>query len=352
MRKDRRGGGRNFGGRRESRGPKGWKKNTRRACYYVPRDTQDALGVSNPTAEPVNFEKVQNISLLLDKFAPFSSEKGDVGTCNPGRLKVSGNVLKMLLGEIRVPSTAVRLYRGYFTRYQELLTSVGAKTGRFTLKSRLVVGLGDESVYETSIRLLRNYGVPYIPGSALKGVTRTWAVEMMAEMLEGTEGFDGDFYRRAGQVQRLLAEGNFKKFPETLEVAPSRELEEFLDVFGTDGNPREVAEKLIELFGTIKERGGAIFLDAFPEPPEGNGDWPIFDWDIMNPHYGPYYQGDRAPGDWHSPVPVIFLTVRAETPFHFAVAGEMKEIAWNLLRLALRHHGVGAKTSLGYGRFE
>ncbi len=30
-------------------------------------------------------------------------------------------------------------------------------------KSRLVVGLGDESVYETSIRLHRNYGVPYIP---------------------------------------------------------------------------------------------------------------------------------------------------------------------------------------------
>jgi CRISPR-associated protein Cmr6 len=95
---------------------------------------------------------------------------------------------------------------------------------------------------------------------------------------------------------------------------------------------------LLELLEKLKNTvGGAV---------------PLFDMDIMNPHYGPYYQGDEAPGDWHSPVPVLFLTVREGVPFVFGVGGEMQDVAGELLTTALRHHGVGAKTSLGYGRFK
>ncbi|QDA31655.1 type III-B CRISPR module RAMP protein Cmr6 [Thermococcus indicus] len=347
-----------WGNRRPDRKSRGFHRKVRRkgesrnrnACYYLPRDTLSALEISNPSEKFLNTKDVKNLSLLLDKFAPYSKEKGLVNDCHSENPKASGNVLKTLLGEIKVPGEAVSLYKDYFRLYEMFVNSIGAEKEILASRTRLVVGLGDESVYETSIRLLRNYGVPYIPGSALKGITRAWATEMMAELLDGAGGFSGDFYERAGQVQKFLSEGKAGKFPENSEVTPSGEIEEFVNTVGVGNSPRRIAEKLVELFGTTKNRGKAIFLDALPVPP-GRGDWHLFEWDIMNPHYGPYYQRGEPPGDWHSPVPVIFLTVKAKTPFLFGVAGEMKETAWELLKLAIENHGVGAKTTLGYGRF-
>jgi len=338
-------GSRGFHGDKESEKPKS-------ACYYLPADIRRALGLTGLKARPIIQKDVKNLSLLLNKFVPFSNEEGNVRSCNPGEIKASGNVLKALLGEVKVPKEAVGHYRRYFSSYRELLETIGAEKDTLSSTSRLVVGLGDESAYETSIRLLRNYSVPYIPGSALKGITRAWAIEMMAEMLKGTRAFSEDFYERAGQVQRLLAEGTFETFPERTEALFSTELRKFVDAVGVGESPREIAKMLVELFGTTKNEGRGIFLDALPEPPSGDGDWKLFEWDIMNPHYGPYYQNGEPPGDWHNPVPVFFLTVRKEMPFIFGVGGEMKDLARDLLRLALKYHGVGAKTSLGYGRFE
>ena len=86
----------------------------------------------------------------------------------------------------------------------------------------------------------------------------------------------------------------------------------------------------------------------------------------MNPHYPEYYSGNEAPTDWQNPKPIKFLTVE-NTPFNFALALNKKETdqnrnkidsdpallnaaeAW--LKKALEEHGVGAKTSVGYGYF-
>jgi len=86
-------------------------------------------------------------------------------------------------------------------------------------------------------------------------------------------------------------------------------------------------------------------------------DNPILELDIMNPHYQPYYQHGEAPGDWHSPNPIFFLTVPKGVEFQFAIAprnseDELVERAKELFVSALKEFGVGAKTSLGYGRFE
>ena len=42
-----------------------------------------------------------------------------------------------------------------------------------TIDWRLIVGLGNESVYDTSMTLHHVYGIPYIPASAVKGVVRS-----------------------------------------------------------------------------------------------------------------------------------------------------------------------------------
>ncbi|WP_223211980.1 type III-B CRISPR module RAMP protein Cmr6 [Thermococcus henrietii] len=343
------------GGGHGNRPPRKYKRRSKNAeppRYVVPKDSITAI--RNP------IENVSNLSLLLQKYAPFVREKG--------AYKATVSMLKRLNFKPSLENV-IEDYAVYLDTYLRVVAKAG-RTFVLETRSRLVAGLGDESVYETSIRLLRNYGVPYIPGSALKGVTKAWAVEMMTELLGGADGFKGDSFERAKEVQGLLNAGETEKFPEAVGlINPSRHLVEFLNALGVEAKPgsvvnaRELAERLVRIFGTTTEGGSAVFFDALPSPVKAPTDREklisqlrgklkdAIEFDIMNPHYGPYYQKGEAPGDWHSPVPVLFLTVRKGVPFVFAVGGDERGVAEKLLRLALRHHGVGAKTSLGYGRF-
>src|SRR5437588_10451823 len=73
-------------------------------------------------------------------------------------------------------------YRAWFERWETMLTKkYNAQTRRVQVRGRMVVGLGSESVLEASICLHRTYGVPYIPGSALKGLAASYAHHYLGE---------------------------------------------------------------------------------------------------------------------------------------------------------------------------
>jgi CRISPR-associated protein Cmr6 len=159
---------------------------------------------------------------------------------------------------------------------------------------RFVVGLGAAHVLETGITLHRLFGLPIIPGSALKGAAKAYA-----QLVEGR----------------------------------------------TDDDP-----ELVAVFGTTEQAGSVIFFDAIPL------EVPKFQLDIMNPHYPNYYrtQGQNTPADWESPNPVFFLTV-TETLYRFAIAARSEQgnrlldLAEKWLKGALADLGIGAKTSADYG---
>jgi len=199
----------------------------------------------------------------------------------------------------------------------------------------MVVGLGIGTVYETGMTLHHIYGIPYIPGSALKGVTRNFILtEVYLPSLSNPENGDG--------IEQVA-------FRDPL----------FCDIFGC----RETS--------IYKEarHGHVIFYDAFPS------EAPTIEADIMNSHYQDYYSRGEPPTDDMDPNPVTFLTVK-DTTFHFmlserekrgndAVHGEPvlynqtpEEYRDSLLSIttywckrALTEHGVGAKTAVGYGYF-
>jgi CRISPR-associated protein Cmr6 len=162
-------------------------------------------------------------------------------------------------------------------------------------------------VLETALTLHRAYGVPYIPGSALKGLASRYA--------------------------HLYLEGE----------AWRRDLARF-----------HRGEAQAGLFGTTEEQGLVVFWDALPLP----GKWKLHP-DILNPHHPDYYGSVKAPpADWDGPKPVPFLS--ATGTFLLALspapgvspeeAGPWLRAAWRILAWALREEGVGAKTSSGYGR--
>ena len=65
-----------------------------------------------------------------------------------------------------------------------------------TVDWRLIVGLGGGHVQETSMTLHHVYGIPYIPGSAVKGVLRHWTKDEgqsdSAEKIFGKQDNKGD----------------------------------------------------------------------------------------------------------------------------------------------------------------
>ena len=101
------------------------------------------------------------------------------------------------------------------------------------------------------------------------------------------------------------------------------------------------------------QKGKVIFMDAYPiEWPDG-----LFRVDIMNPHYGPYYEspGKNPPADWYNPVPVPYLTVNIGVTYRFILLsqnGNLLKKAYEWLEFALENIGVGAKGNQGYGVFE
>jgi len=189
-----------------------------------------------------------------------------------------------------------------------------------TLNWRLAINLGAASVYETSLLFHRNYSIPYIPGSAVKGVTRHWAILKFAEKSK----------KNPKMIDNALSQGK------DLEI--SVENISFAD--------------LIRIFGTQGKKGEVIFFDALPIIEQKN-DFIVLD--VMNVHYKPYYEKGETPSDWHNPTPIFFLAVEMGTKFRFALASMSENLvkkAKELLKEALRNIGIGAKTSAGYGYFE
>lgn len=183
-----------------------------------------------------------------------------------------------------------------------------------TLTTPLITGIGESHPHEVSMVFDHNMGVPYIPASGIKGVVR------FAHTLS------------------LWKEG----IPNELIQTDKKTNHEYFD----DDNYMPV----YSIFGNQKNSGRVVFLDAYPE------NVPDLHVDIMNPHYGPYYSEGLPPADHHKPVPIKFLTVAKGTSFIFRAVAEKKENLPEKVRTAyiraLTEEGVGAKTAIGYGRFE
>mgnify|MGYP000899938564 CR=1 FL=1 len=193
-------------------------------------------------------------------------------------------------------------------RVQQLVKCLGGQVRVYVTKWRLAVGLGLSHPIENGFGWHHTLGVPYLPGSTVKGIVKSWAEEW----------------------------------------AENHSSENIVRIFGskseTDENNKNSADE--------NKIGSVIFFDALPLQPVQLAA------DVMTPHYQPYYAGtDKLPGDWYNPNPIPFLTVGEEQSFMFAVAPRRKEDASDVdlvldwLASALTVIGVGAKTAVGYGRF-
>ncbi|AOQ22952.1 hypothetical protein MTAT_24120 [Moorella thermoacetica] len=276
---------------------------------YLPRDTWQYRP-----------DRIENFGLQLNKVAIFKKKKDDKreGSFTFYQGGKSGRGLLIDADFSSIDFTAIN------KRRHNVLQGLGLLVKRFSLipRWRFVVGLGQESVYETALTLHPVYGFPYIPGSAIKGLVRNTIIN---------EVFSGD-------EQLALKDEGF------------RLLFGWVNYKNRDGIPGN-------------HQGLIRFFDAYPAVA------PRVAADIINPHYAPYYQdnsGQKPPGDYYKPVPVFFLTVeKTEMIFYLGIKPERNETiatgelsgqdylttAADWLCRALCEYGIGAKTAIGYGYF-
>lgn len=194
---------------------------------------------------------------------------------------------------------------------------------------RMVLNLGATTAYNNGFLLHKIYGVPYLPGQAIKGVLRHYVI---------TTYFESD-------EKKAWRNSSFRTLFGNEEVEDKDE----------DGNIKVIKPT----------QGKAIFFDVFPA-----NDSFYIEADIMNPHNTKYYEPSNLsqyPNDTTNPVPIKFLTLM-NASFNLTVfvpeSMQQEKIEfteskqWNtpkealeeLLKEAMWLQGIGAKTNLGYGR--
>ena len=204
-------------------------------------------------------------------------------------------------------------------------------------------GLGNEHPLENGFAFLWPYGLPYLPGSGVKGVVRQAARELARGRWGDPEGWSEDARYVARDTKgKLLVEGL-----SMLDVLFGKE---------TEGGEKEHFRGVLTFWDVIPRiAGGALRVE------------------IMTPHQKHYYQGEREKGrleikpphDCGEPTPIHFLTVPPGSRFTFHVVCDEARLAriapdfaadgrWRtLLEAAFEHAfewlGFGAKTAVGYG---
>lgn len=210
--------------------------------------------------------------------------------------------MRPLLGEVGDR----QLLKEHAGRQQRLAKQLGGRILELENRSAFVTGLGQAHPVENGFLWHPGLGVPFLPGSGVKGVLRSWlsmeGPKLVTALTDAARTGDADLDRLLGRPDRVGV-------IDLLPLLPSR----------------------------------PVRLQA----------------DLVNPHYRPYQRGDaRAePADWHDPVPSFFLAVTprcfwqlAVVPGRHAREGDLDQVeTW--LTQAVDWIGFGAKTAVGYGRF-
>ena len=182
-------------------------------------------------------------------------------------------------------------------------------------------GLGNEHPLENGFAFLNPYGLPYLPGSGVKGVLRKAAQELACGDWGDTHGWTD------AAIDALFGRGSGSGDGDT-----------FL-------------------------RGALEFWDVIPQI-EGDA----LQVEVMTPHMTHYLQNGGTPHESGQPNPINFLTVPPGSRFVFHVRCDLpflerlvpesaRDGRWQgLLNAAMAHAfqwlGFGAKTAVGYGAMQ
>ncbi len=238
-------------------------------------------------------------------------------------------------------------YRHAFERWKRSFAEKNIRIVK--LRSRLLVGHGNPAPTEVGLTVHHTWGVPIVPGSALKGLCAHYLETVYGPDKPTAEPWENE---ERGPLQGVLRKGS------SIEAGPG---EIYRRLFGAPDAAKD-RDYMERGYPAGASRGEVVFHDALYVPGSSSDDKP-FAVDVLTPHQHGYYSTDADsagdgkntwPNDYEDPVPVNFLTVRPGACFLLALSGpeDLVELARFLLLAALKEWGVGGKTAAGYGVLE
>jgi CRISPR type III-B/RAMP module RAMP protein Cmr6 len=251
----------------------------------------------------------------------------------------------------------------------------GSRVVHARLMSRLLVDLAGGVMENANVNLDR-YGLPRIPGSAVKGCARRMALQALHDWAGGDDDLTAPLRDGFAQPAAMLAAiARIFGWVETDWPAhKNRDRKTHKETTWKSDfawacagalqtpDPEAVAHTLCDtraMLPAVKAFAGSIsFLDAFP-----NFD-PGLELDVVTPHHTKYHEGKdpayaTAP-DTEEPIPVFFPAVKPQKNGDFfsfplirlprATETDL-DLAASFLAKGLELFGLGAKTNAGYGWF-
>lgn len=235
-------------------------------------------------------------------------------------------------------------YPHAFARWRSSFGAPGDRCVEVELASRLLVGHGNTSATDVGLTVHHTWGVPLLPGSALKG--------LLAHYVDAAYGPDRADLPPWDQSEAELERAGFQGVTWRGRRIARGPGEVYRALFGSPDAEQDAAMRERGL-----EAGASAGLVAFYDAlyvPDSAPDGKPFAADVLTVHQKEYYDtsGGTWPNDYDSPNPVAFLTVRPGTRLLLVLTGPAAwtELAERLLFDALAEWGVGGKTSAGYGR--
>ncbi len=300
----------------------------------MPSDTRAVLGEKG--------KKCESRSLFMDRFA------------DPGAREADRD---------RWFETLIGLGPGVTHRQGPPLPA-GAVTLYAQLQSRLMVNMAG-GVMENAGLCLDRFGLPCIPGSAVKGCARRMAIQQLLEEATAVPA----------KVELLVQIALVFGWGQTEWSNEKRHglfQSDFAYAVGDD-SWAEVSTKARNQLPNVNHFGGLVgFLPAWPvnlptvKLPLRVPDVGQLEMDIVTCHHMDYYSRKEKNGalvmpvalDSEEPNPVKFPAVAAGHVFAFVLtplrncSPELLSAAENWLKAGLSLFGLGAKTAAGYGWFD
>ena len=290
--------------------------------------------------------------------------------------------------------------KAWFNRGRRIIVHADAKRDRDShfpgatmlyarLQARLMVNMAG-GVMENAGLCLDRYGMPYIPGSTVKGCARRMALQALHDWCtSGAKPADDDLCVTSCKIFSTPAEmlaaialvfGWVEQDWAPGKTSDKKGNEFWKSDFGwacqNSGDTWQNATT--SLCGRLKSRikdpakpwdslpnfaGSIAFLPAYPNQDPG------VELDIVTCHHGDYYSQKTTQGravmpvalDTEEPVPVIFPAIAAQKAHdHFAFPlfplrgahPSFTKHASNWLASGLESFGLGAKTNSGFGWFD
>jgi CRISPR-associated protein Cmr6 len=204
------------------------------------------------------------------------------------------------------------------------------------LQSRLMVNMAG-GVMENAGLCLDRFGVPYIPGSSVKGCARRTAIQSLLEAREANEPADKlarllaqialvfgwgeqDWKTRLDTVSKLTPKRDEtdETFAQRCQERWKAKRSDFAYAVGDELWDKVSAATRKLLPGTDHFAGTVSFMPAYPHQLPAND----LELDIVTCHHPKYYRGEAdmpVALDIEEPNPVVFPAVAAGVVFQFAI---------------------------------